>query len=709
MRHDLRSLVLHRGLLASALLVPALLFAAAAWHNHGDVRREAEESITRTVAVLHEHARKVFETHDLVLGRIDERVRDLGWDEIASPATSAYLARLNEPLDQVVSIWITDAAGAVRAGSKPFMPGTDIGDRSFFRVQQERDAGLHVSESFTGRATNIASFAVSRRRTTADGRFDGIIHVAVSPEYFAQFFAQASPPMDGVAILVRADGAVLVRSPFRDSNRPFPPDSPMMRQFARQPAGGFFSAVSATDGKERFYAYRAVGTFPLFIGFGVEHDVVFARWHRNVIAYGVVAALAGLVLLATSWLALRGFQSERSALLALKREAEQRAAVEERLRQAQKVEALGQLTGGIAHDFNNLLQALAGCLTLIARRSAEPQLRPLIDAGQQAVDRGAKLVRQLMAFSRRQALRPEPVDVRDRVLGMSDLLARALRADIRLVTDFAPRLWPVAVDPTQFEMALINLAANARDAMPGSGALTIRAVNVTLGEGDPSGLTGDFVRLSVSDTGAGMTPEVAARAFDPFFTTKEVGKGTGLGLSQVYGLVAQSGGAAWIDSRPGAGTTVVLLLRRSAVPPGGAEEARPVAGLSSRGGHVLLVEDDPVVAATVAAALEDAGYTVTGVPNADAALPLLAGPGRLDLLFSDVVMPGALNGLDLAREAVRLRPGMPVLLTTGYSKDIAQADGLRLLPKPYRIEDLIRALDSMLDEPAAHGDGVPAP
>ncbi|OYD82918.1 hypothetical protein CHT98_18700 (plasmid) [Azospirillum brasilense] len=372
---------------------------------------------------------------------------------------------------------------------------------------------------------------------------------------------------------------------------------------------------------------------------------------------------------------------------------------ENQLRQAQKLEAVGQLTGGLAHDFNNLLQALGGCLSMIRRRTNEQKVQPLLDAGEQAVDRGAKLVQQLMAFARREGLRPEPIDVRDRVLAMSTLLERALRADIRLATIFAPGLWLIEADPTQFELALINLAVNARDAMPEGGRLTIEAENVVLAPGDPTGLEGEFVRLSVSDVGLGMSADVRARAFDPFFTTKEVGKGSGLGLAQVYGLARQAGGTAWIDSEPGRGTTVVLLLRRSVASAGAVEErAACPAAAAQRSGRVLLVEDDPIVASTVAAALEDAGYEVTQVPTADAALPLLTSGARIDLLFSDVVMPGRLNGVDLAREARRLRPGLPVVLTTGYSEKVAQAEGVRVLAKPYRIDDLISMLTAASSE-----------
>ncbi|WP_051340571.1 GAF domain-containing protein [Azospirillum halopraeferens] len=387
-----------------------------------------------------------------------------------------------------------------------------------------------------------------------------------------------------------------------------------------------------------------------------------------------------------------------------------RRQAEDHLRQAQKLEAVGQLTGGVAHDFNNLLQALSGCLTMIGRRSQEAGVRPLLEAGQQAVDRGAKLVQQLMAFARRESLRPEPIDLRDRVLALSALLERALRADIGLETRFSPGLWPILVDPTQFELALINLAVNARDAMPGGGHLTVEARNLTLGPGDPTGMEGEFVRFSVTDTGTGMPENVRTKAFDPFFTTKEVGKGSGLGLAQVYGMARQAGGTAWIESAPGRGTTVVLLLRRSADRPAAGPNSPPAAAVERTAGRMLLVEDDPVVASTVAAALEDAGWTVVRVTTADDALPLLSGDEPIDLLFSDVVMPGRLSGIDLAREARALRPGLPVVLTTGYSEGVAEAPGVRVLGKPYRIDDLTTVLREALAPPGSgHEDAAGQP
>ncbi len=394
-----------------------------------------------------------------------------------------------------------------------------------------------------------------------------------------------------------------------------------------------------------------------------------------------------------SWSAV----ADEGRVYAMGRDVTSQKAAEAALLQAQKLEALGQFTGGVAHDFNNLLQALGGCFVVLKQRLEGDDLgtTSLIQAGQQAVDRGAKLTQQLMAFARRQVLHPEPLDVRDRLLGMSVLLGRVLRADIELKVETAPDLWPIHADPTQFELAIINLAANARDAMPAGGELLVSACNHVAPD-DRSGVRGEFVRLSITDTGTGMEPEVVGRAFDPFFTTKPVGKGSGLGLAMVHGFVRQSGGSSRIDSVRGVGTTVTLLLPRAAAAPAALENAFEQPPPSLQGARVLLVEDDAIVGNLVAAALEQLGLAVVRAGNGEEAMAVLRGDAPLDLLFTDVVMPGPLSGVDLAREAPRLRPGLPVLLTTGYSETEGVDARMRVLSKPYRMETLVAALSAEL-------------
>ncbi|TWB29755.1 PAS domain S-box-containing protein [Nitrospirillum bahiense] len=371
----------------------------------------------------------------------------------------------------------------------------------------------------------------------------------------------------------------------------------------------------------------------------------------------------------------------------------ERRELEERLRHAQKMEAIGQLTGGMAHDFNNLLQAISGCLQMIARGGDKRRNARLVEAGMQAVDRGTKLIQQLMTFSRQRQMDVEPVDLRNALLSCIGLIKQVVRSDIEVTLALPSGVWPVQTDPVQLEVALLNLAANARDAMPAGGTLVLGAENVSGWEGRT-----DAVRVYLSDTGGGMPPEVVARAFDPFFTTKATGKGTGLGLSQVYGFAHQSGGAAWIDSAVGAGTTVSLILPRAADAPRAPLVSSQIA--APRGtARLLVAEDDPILAPIIGSALEDLGYDVTHVANGQDALDLILAGRDFDLLFSDIVMPGAINGLDLAREVRRLRPSLPVILSTGYSEEPAAQDGYQVLAKPYRIEELALAIGNAI-EPA---------
>jgi len=376
----------------------------------------------------------------------------------------------------------------------------------------------------------------------------------------------------------------------------------------------------------------------------------------------------------------------------LQQQMEERERAEAALRESQKLEALGRLTGGVAHDFNNLLMAASSGLDLL-ERTDDPARRARLKAGiRQAMERGASLTSQLLAFSRRSALKPQVVDLRRLIEGMRVLLERSLREDIAVELDLPEGLWPVEIDINEFELALINMAVNSRDAMPNGGRLRIAAENLAGDDLDPA--AGDRVRLTISDTGPGMSEDTAARAFEPFFTTKSVGKGTGLGLSQVYGFARSSGGDIRLDGRPGEGAVITLLLPRSEKPLSEVEPAAPTADLSRSKGRVLMVEDDDHVATMVSEMLQQLGYRTERAANARAALALLEAGRRFDLVFSDMVMPGEMDGRALAQEIRRREPALPVLLTTGYSEAAAaaSADGLRLLLKPYRIDALDAAV-----------------
>lgn len=382
---------------------------------------------------------------------------------------------------------------------------------------------------------------------------------------------------------------------------------------------------------------------------------------------------------------------------ALRTQMIEREHIEESLRQAQKIEALGQLTGGVAHDFNNLLMVILGGLEMLDHNDRRARRQMLMDGMRQAAQRGAALTRQLLAFSRRQALQPQPVNLAQQIGSMRELLDRSLGGNVQVHVDFSADLWAVQVDPGELELVVLNLAVNARDAMPRGGVITIRARNVA--ERNDAHLSGDYVRLSVVDTGTGMSAEVQEHVFEPFFTTKEVGKGSGLGLAQVYGFAKQSGGAVHIESEVGAGTTVSLLLPRSTAGP--ASDAAAVADLPTQrqadepAASVLLVEDDDEVASMVSEMLDQLGYDVTRVASASAALGALANGRRLDVIFSDIMMPGEMDGVQLAREVRERRKDIAVLLTSGYAEAAtprAEMAGFDVLRKPYSLIDLAAAL-----------------
>jgi PAS domain S-box-containing protein len=384
------------------------------------------------------------------------------------------------------------------------------------------------------------------------------------------------------------------------------------------------------------------------------------------------------------------------------RDLTERKAAEEQLRQSQKMEAIGQLTGGVAHDFNNLLTAIIGNLEMLAtvlppgdpgRRYAEGALR--------AASRGSRLTEHLLAFSRRQEIRPEIVSVNDLLRESLMLCQKTVGEGIEIGLALQDEVWLCRLDPAQFGAAILNLAANARDAMDRSGRLVFRTENVTTAGNAVDQPAGDYVVLSVADTGCGMTAEVLERAFEPFYTTKEVGKGTGLGLSQVYGFAKQSGGAARIESRVGEGTTVRIYIPRAdgqiaagAALLDGLHETPPAAAT------ILVVEDDPDVREMIVGILSDLGYQTLVATNGPEALAILNDGRSIDLLFTDIVMPAGMSGTDLARQASRLRPDLKVLLSSGYTREANQWRSARIefpfIAKPYRPTTLEKKIEEVL-------------
>ncbi|HJU15425.1 MAG TPA: response regulator [Stellaceae bacterium] len=405
--------------------------------------------------------------------------------------------------------------------------------------------------------------------------------------------------------------------------------------------------------------------------------------------------------------------AERTAELA-RANAELERRVEERTREReaalaqvhemQKLESLGQLTGGVAHDFNNLLMAVLGNLELIRKYvPSDPRILRLVDGATQGAERGAALTKRLLAFARRQELRPEAVDVAKLVDSMIEMLSRSLGPMIRITTAFDPDLAPARVDPNQLELAILNLAVNARDAMPFGGDLAITAQRKKIGAAEVSGPgAGDYVSIAVRDSGCGMDEATVKRATEPFFTTKGRGRGTGLGLSMVHGLVAQSGGGMRIESRPNRGATIELWLPAAEqAEPERPQPMEPAGAGKIRACRVLVVDDDPIVAAGTAALLEDLGHATIEAGSGAGALDVLRSEGDIDIVITDYAMPG-MTGAELAARIAGMRPGLPVIIASGYAELLEEEVTWPRLAKPYRQHDLAAMIQDLVGRrPAA--------
>lgn len=450
-------------------------------------------------------------------------------------------------------------------------------------------------------------------------------------------------------------------------------------------------------------------------------DLPLARMRLEALARGEAVAAFDTRLRAKDgsyrWINWTGM-SDGETIYGIGRDVSQRKLLEEQLRHSQKMEAVGQLTGGLAHDFNNMLTGVMGGIDMARRLLTEGRLEDVdrfLELSMQSGQRAAALTHRLLAFSRRQALDNRPLDVGSLIGSMQELLRRTLGEQIELQIDTPDDLWATLADESQLESAILNLAINARDAMPDGGRLTIAARNASLSEVDLAGSdqaeAGDFVEILVTDTGLGMPAEVLAKAFDPFYTTKPVGQGTGLGLSMIYGFVQQSRGHVAIESQEGRGTTIRLYLPRH---DGGAEDqaaAGAEAAITGSGETVLVVEDDPAVLRLMLDALQELGYRTIETASGREAVPILQSRRHLDLLISDVGLPG-LNGRQIAEIARQVRPDMPVLLMTAYARDAGDqasvlAPGVEVLPKPFSIDQLGKRVTRILrDSHGASGDGT---
>ncbi len=664
--------------------------------------------------LLAEETERTLQSVDLVLTSLQQ---DLALDGVTTPqeftrvesdvTTYALLKSRIVGIPQLASVNMVGFDGRL-VNSSTQNPAPDVsvaGSDYYGALRDSRGSGPYLSEPVqTGNRTWVIYLA--RRIESPSGRFLGIVAAAIDLGYFENLYRALDIGGHGAVSLWRSDAMLLARYPtLAGVGHVFHIES--FSGILRDGQPSTYEVAKALDGQERLVATVPVKHFPLVVNISKATRQILSDWYQAAALAAAGAVLCIVALGFILWLLVRQLNAY-DALARADRERNraiaEREQAEAQLRQAQKLESIGQLTGGIAHDFNNLLTAVLGNLELLKKytQDGDSRLNRWASNAFDAANRGAVLTQRLLVFSRRQPLEPRAADLVAMLASMSDLLRRTLGENIEVVTHVEPGLWPAFADLNQLDNAILNIAINARDAMDGQGRLMIAASNCQVDEDLGEIAPGQYVMLLISDTGKGIESDVLDRVFEPFFSTKPIGQGTGLGLSQVYGFVKQTGGHVKIDSVPGQGTTITLYLPRARV-----EEAGALQGPGAEEkveeqaqGTVLVVEDDPDVRAYSAEILRDLGYRVREAGNAKTALETLRESNDFALLFSDVGLPG-MNGTELAEEARRLRPQLKILLTTGYARDTLiecgkPASGVLLLPKPFARAELAAKIHQLL-------------
>jgi len=726
-------------LVIAAMLVPAILVGLRFAQNRTSEIRAALANLSATSDdISRDLDEKIQGTAQLHYGLA--RARDLDTSDKA--ACSAFLSAVREEYPQYTGILTITPDGGLFCDSLRTNRTLDLRDRAYFK-QALTANGVVTLESVFGRLTGTSVLQIAYPARSESGDLKFILLASFNLRKFAEYDKRLLNGKE--VLLVDRKGTVLVAPQSKAWTAPAGAsiaDSGLFR-FASAADREPFYEMKNPDGRTHVWAVArsaSIRDAGLYIMVGLPKDGLVAAANRRLYEDLAMLAVASLLLLAGVWLlATLGVGRQVGRLAAMARRLglgdlsaripaphprgelgglmtllngtaesleRQRAAIDElnqKLSQSQKMEAMGQLTGGVAHDFNNLLTVILGNAEYLAEKlAANRELHKIADSIATAAERGSDLTRSLLAFARKQPLMPQDIDIGQKILGMEQLLRRTLGEHIECEFPLDRNLWLTSIDPGQLTSALLNLVLNARDAMPQGGRLMVEVRNISLGESDidvnGEARPGDYVMVAVTDTGSGMIAEVASRAFEPFFTTKEVGKGTGLGLSMVYGFAKQSGGTMQIRSEPGHGTVVKLFFPRVGVPQG--NDAPPINRIASPAGGetILVVEDNDLVRAYVEKELKELGYRVIATRDGPEALTILRQPREIDLLFTDVVMPGGMFGPELAREASRLRPELKVLFTSGYTERPVQAlDGeAQILNKPYRRNDLALMLRKVL-------------
>lgn len=718
-----------------AALLIWVLAAAVLWNLRLRDIDEARHEIRTLEHLLVEETERAMESVDLILKSVQQHVAAEGIDSpIAFEATRVgremheLLQSKIDGVPQIEALSLVGADGRLLASSRVFpAAAVNVADRDYFKTLKSDPANVPVlTRPVVSRVSGREAMFLARRISSPTGEFLGLVLGTIDLAHFDKDFDAVRGGAGVVVTLWHKDGAALSGFPAAGSGLP----GAEIPDLAQAPTSGeplAYSIDRPDAGPHRIVAMMAAAQFPLVVTISKTFDQVLSDWKRiaaitlAVALFGTGAIVIGVWLLGRQFAtfeALRVAIAERSKALAARDEAEAQ------LRQAQKLEAIGQLTGGIAHDFNNLLTAILGNLELLQRHSdtKDARIQRWTTNAIEAARRGAALTARLLAFSRRQPLEPQAADLAQRLNSLSDLLARTLGDGIEVTTVIEPDLWRPFVDPSGLDNAILNIALNARDAMDGRGRLLIAAENHVFEAGSETRhgfAQHEHVLISISDTGRGIAKDMIDRVFEPFFTTKPVGQGTGLGLSQVYGFVKQSGGHIALASEPNRGTTVNMYLPRAAAE--AIQAVRPTstvldedAAPATQHGKILVVENDETVRAYAAETLSDLGFGVVEAADAQAGLGMLRSDPDIVLLLTDLGLPG-MNGRELAAAAQGLRPELDVIFITGYPRDALAERGAAELPpktalitKPFNRAELVHKLRIVLEHRIEAEETAPA-
>jgi signal transduction histidine kinase/CheY-like chemotaxis protein len=678
----------------ASIVFPLCCLAGYGYFDYQHRIADSDNMVERLARVTEEQAVKVLDLNEQITARILAVLDDDADATIRNHESDLQqqLRVIGGDFPQVAAISIFGTDGKMLVNSREYpVPALSVDSRDDFVSAKAIRPEPYFSLPMHGRISQADVFNTTIGRSSADGRFLGVVSIAMRNDYFARFYSDLTGGDPSLSLgLYRQDGRLLVRYPGWPNGATPAAHTAFENALRDKELSGHIRMTSSVDGVERLLAFRRVGDYPLYVMSAYATAAIYQQWWHHFLLIAAIAIVPCIAIWLLVFYSLRQLATERLAWERWQGEVAMRMSAEASSRQLQRMGALGNLVANVAHDFNNLLMVVSSNMTM-ARHKGFNNVEHEVAAVERATVNAEALTRRLLSVARKQPLKQEPINLSKWLPAATTLIDAAVGDKVQVSVNLVPEIWGIFADPTELEFAIMNLAVNARDAMPRGGRFVIRCQNTRLVSSDTLLPDGEYVLISCTDDGEGMVEAVARRAFEPLFTTKLQGSGTGLGLAQVLAMCEQSGGTAKVASVPGSGTTVRLYLPHYRA----ARAAAPVHDTSldecsDAQGVVLLVEDNEDVAAGIAAVLQTFGCVVHHEITADRALDVLNAGERFELVLSDIQMPGKLNGVDLAEKVRSEWPAQKIALMTGYADELDRARhlGVAILAKPFNIDEL---------------------